>query len=345
MRILFLTHRFHPDVGGIEVNSEVLAREFSASGHEVTLMTWSDDPGRKDFPYQVIRQPSLGQLLREHLRADVVYENNPCLRLAWPALFFGKASVVALRTWIVRTDGGLGLSERLKLLWVRRAACVIAVSDSIRLRNHPDAKVIGNPYRFELFSFLPELVRNKDFVFLGRLVSDKGVLLSLEALAKLGKSGPSASSSTLTIIGDGPQRRDLEQAVQRLNLQDRVVFTGELQGEDLVAELNAHRFLLVPSLWEEPFGNVALEGMACGCVPIVSDGGGLPDAVGKAGRVFRRGDVDALVEAMEEMLEEPEKVEQFKSQAASHLREHHPEVVGRRYLQAIEESLGKKKRA
>ena len=51
----------------------------------------------------------------------------------------------------------------------------------------------------------------------------------------------------------------------------------------MVEELNRHEIMVVPSRWNELFGVVALEGMACGCAMLVSDGGGLPDAVGYAG--------------------------------------------------------------
>ena len=49
---------------------------------------------------------------------------------------------------------------------------------------------------------------------------------------------------------------------------------------DLVNQLNQSEILVVPSLWSEPFGIVALEGLACGCALLASDAGGLPDAVG-----------------------------------------------------------------
>ena len=60
-----------------------------------------------------------------------------------------------------------------------------------------------------------------------------------------------------------------------LGLERQVEFTGVLQGETLVRTLNAHRIMVVPSRTPEPFGVVALEGIACGCVVVGSEGGGL----------------------------------------------------------------------
>src|SRR5690606_40338743 len=96
------------------------------------------------------------------------------------------------------------------------------------------------------------------------------------------------SGFRLTIIGDGPEAPVLKALAVKYGLEHKVDFKGSLQGKELVDCLNQHKLILVPSRWEEPFGNVALEGMACGCIPVVSDGGGLAEAVGHAGLTFQR---------------------------------------------------------
>ncbi|MCD0486862.1 glycosyltransferase family 4 protein [Pedobacter sp. MC2016-14] len=340
MRILFITNFFYPYIGGIEVNSEILANGFHREGHEVKLITWTAEIGDSKFDYPVIRQPNLSTLVKAHKWADVVYENNPCLKLSWPAFIFGKTSVVALRTWVSRLDGTSGWQDKLKLLWLKRAAKVIAVSKVIRDECWPEAIVIGNPYREKIFRVIPECSRTKDFVFLGRLVSDKGADLAIKALRDLnawGSSGKfSQSEFSLTIIGDGDELTSLKELVNELGLAHSVVFAGALRGEEMVKLLNEHKYLLVPSMWKEPFGNVALEGMACGCLPIVADGGGLPDAVGDAGVVFERGNLDALVLAIKKLLNDPDRESLIRSNAASHLEQHHPDVIIKRYLSVIE---------
>jgi hypothetical protein len=115
MKILFITHKFYPDIGGIEVNSEVLALGFHEAGHEVRMITWTASSGDRRFPFTVIRQPKTAILFKEHSYADVVFENNPSLRLSWPAVFFNKPIVVALRTWVNRIEGGMAWQDRLKL--------------------------------------------------------------------------------------------------------------------------------------------------------------------------------------------------------------------------------------
>jgi glycosyltransferase involved in cell wall biosynthesis len=336
LKVLFLSHKFYPDVGGIEVNSEILAHAFHNAGHTVRLLTWSADDSGRRFPYVVKRNPGMVTLLSEHRWADIVYENNPCLRLAWPSLFFRKPEVIALRTWVSRADGRIQWQDRLKFQWLKRARSVIAVSDSVRRKCWPSATVIGNPYRADLFKVEKEVTRNRGFVFLGRLVSDKGADLAIRAIHQLSSLNLNSEHITLTIIGDGPERDKLNKMVDDLGLRKQVTFAGVLKGSCLVASLNQHKFILVPSVWEEPFGNVALEGMACGCIPIVSDGGGLPDAVGDAGLVFSRGDVHSLTSCIQNLLGDEALQTKLRNAAPLHLAEHHPEVVARKYLEVID---------
>lgn len=344
LKILFLSHNFHPFIGGIEVISDILAQAFTKAGHDVHLLTWSKDSTKKAFPFTIIRSPSKRILFKEHAWADLVFENNPCLQLAWPGIFFNRPSVVALHTWISRTDGRIGLKDRLKLSWwLGRARKVIAVSNALRSRSWADATIIGNPYRESDFKIMRGVLRTKGFVFLGRLVSDKGVDIAIQAIYRLSNSKEYKSffkaKPVLTIIGEGPERFKLELLAAELGLSDNVHFTGALSGKLLIECLNQHRFLLVPSVWEEPFGVVVLEGMACGCIPIVSDGGGLPDAVGKAGLIFRRGDVDELVACIHKLINNSELEQQCRDAAINHLKAFHPDVVSKKYLEVIESAV------
>lgn len=338
MKILFLSHYFYPQIGGIEVNSDLLAHAFHQHGHEVRLVTWSPDPEERKFDFPVIRQPGLSTLFKEHRWADLVFENNPCLRLGWPALFSGKPTVVALCTWVSRTDGSKGWQDKLKYKWLQRAAKVIAVSDIIREECFPPAVVIGNPYGVDTFKKIPGAIRDLDFVFLGRLVSDKGADVAIKAIQSLINDPlykTRGLTFNLTIIGKGDEMDNLVAMVKDMGLTSFVTFTGALSGDTLVAALNRHKYMLVPSVWKEPFGNVALEGMACGCLPIVSDGGGLSDAVGNAGLVFKRGDVESLVETIKDLLADPEMEKNLRAHADAHLRNHYPDVVSAKYLDVL----------
>ncbi len=343
MKILFLSHSFFPDIGGIEMHSEILAHSFANAGHEVHLVTWSCGGTEKDFPFAVIRNPGKYRLIQEHKWADVVFENNPCVRLAWPSFFLRRPLVIALHTWISRINGTISWIDKLKIKRLILAKRVIACSHALRLRCWPDSTVIANPYQDNLFKVLPDVNRSKDFVFLGRLVSDKGVDLALRAIHKLiqlkKRDQNSSNDISFTIIGNGPERETLEKLVHELGLEKNITFKGALKGGQLVECLNEHRFLLVPSVWEEPFGMVALEGMACGCLPIVSDGGGLPDAIGKAGLTFERGNVDSLVSTIQQVWNDQELEKKLRTAIPEHLSLHQQELITKRYLTVIEEVM------
>ncbi|RYE14016.1 MAG: hypothetical protein EOP45_20295, partial [Sphingobacteriaceae bacterium] len=128
-KILLLSHHFYPFIGGIEVISEVLAAAFVKAGHEVHVVTWSAGAEDKVFPFTIVRNPTALTLLREHRWADIVFENNPCLRLAWPTLLLNRPVVTALHTWITRADGSLGIQDKLKTRWwLGRSKQVVAIS-------------------------------------------------------------------------------------------------------------------------------------------------------------------------------------------------------------------------
>jgi glycosyltransferase involved in cell wall biosynthesis len=103
--------------------------------------------------------------------------------------------------------------------------------------------------------------------------------------------------------------------------------------------LNQHRILAVPSRWEEPFGVVALEGIACGCVVVAADGGGLPEAIGPCGVTFARGDAGALAERFRELLRPGADLRPFHAAAPAHLARHATREVAARYLAVFREAL------
>ncbi len=341
MNILVLSHYFYPAIGGIETLTEMFSHELVNHGHNVRVLTWSVDNTHKQFPFVVVRNPDVNTLFREHNWADVVFENNPSLRLSWPNVFVRRPLVTSLQTWISRTDGTSSAQDWVKVKWLKRAYKVIACSNAIRNVCFPDSVVIPNPYDANTFRRIPGVTKTEDFVFLGRLVSDKGADAAIKALHQIvtdaernGKFKP-----TLTIIGEGPERVALETLSNKLGVGKSVLFTGSLRGEELARCLNKYRYLLVPSAWKEPYGIVALEGMACGCIPIVSDGGGLPEAVGSAGLVFKRGEVADLANHMVQLLTDDALCNQLRAAAADHLAKNQSKTVVKQYLDILTEAV------
>jgi glycosyltransferase involved in cell wall biosynthesis len=111
-------------------------------------------------------------------------------------------------------------------------------------------------------------------LFVGRLTPQKGCEYLIRAMQYvLGKY-----NAKLVIVGDGPSRGFLEDEARRLGLSGKVIFTGFLPDDEMIKLLKSADVLVVPSVYE-PFGIVALEGMAAGTPVVVSDIDGLSEIV------------------------------------------------------------------
>ncbi|MBY0468531.1 MAG: glycosyltransferase family 4 protein [Burkholderiaceae bacterium] len=331
MNILFCSVPFRPSVGGIETVSALLAERFHRSGHQVVLVTQTASNVPDTDMFEVVRQPSARRLFALVRWAEVVFHNNISLRFAWPQVLLRRPWVVAHHTWIP-TRGWAARVKRWVLPQARHIAVSQAVADSLAV----PCTVVPNPYADDAFSRIGGIARDRELVFVGRLVTDKGVDLLIDALALLARRGRHVR---LTVVGDGPEGAALREQAHALNVADRVDFVGRRVGPGLVATLNAHQVLVVPSVWEEPFGVVVLEGMACGCVPLVTRSGGLPEAVGACGVVLPHSDRPALAttlaDGIDALLGDLESVDHYRQQVAPHLERHTRDRVARDYLQVL----------
>jgi glycosyltransferase involved in cell wall biosynthesis len=139
------------------------------------------------------------------------------------------------------------------------------------------------------------------FAYVGRLVSEKGLNLLLEAAGRLNVAG---CSFRLKFIGDGPERARLTERVDLLGLRRQVAFTGLVQGQDLEKALHDVAVVIMPSICEETAGLSAMENMMRGRTVIAADIGGLGELVGDAGLKFPVGDAESLAWCMMRVLRE-----------------------------------------
>jgi glycogen(starch) synthase len=333
LKLLISSHFFAPSIGGIEQVGGIVAEELSRLGHEVRVLTTTTaeaEPAGQRFA--VFRRPSLRRIVQQLRWCDVYLQSNISLATFWPAVVLRIPTVVTYHTWLTRPDGRIGAKDRLKRLVAKLASRNLAVSRAVAATVSPDCEVIPNPYRDELFKRNPAIRRDRDLVFLGRLVSDKGADLLIDSLKELNNRG---LKPTLSIIGGGPEEPALKAQVTRAGLDDRVRFLGKRTGQELVDELCRHRIMVVPSRWLEPFGIVALEAMACGLIPVVSSGGGLPEAVGPCGSTFPNGDSAALADRLEQILANPDSQIEMLRGAEQHLARHARHAVVESYLAAL----------
>jgi glycosyltransferase involved in cell wall biosynthesis len=132
-----------------------------------------------------------------------------------------------------------------------------------------------------------------EFLFVGKLAEYKGVDLLLDAWQRL--QHPHA---TLCIVGDGPMAGRVERAAATAG--SRVRWAGPVPAGDVANHLAAARAVVVPSVWEEPFGRVAAEAMAYGRPVITTGRGGLAEVVGDGAGWITGTDPAALASAIDE---------------------------------------------
>jgi glycosyltransferase involved in cell wall biosynthesis len=206
----------------------------------------------------------------------------------------------------------------------RCAAANICITEHVLRRVRlPRSSVIyyGLPANDDVARPLPTRGSSRPIVFacVGRITGVKGLPILLKAASILKAEG---RKFALRIVGDGPDRLEFERLARRLDLSDRLVVTGFLDGERLRQELEDVSVVVMPSIWEETAGLAAMEQMIRGRMVIAADIGGLSEVVGDAGLKFQPGDIVGLADRMRQILDDPAIIEMFgecAGERASHL--------------------------
>jgi glycosyltransferase involved in cell wall biosynthesis len=143
-------------------------------------------------------------------------------------------------------------------------------------------------------------LEKNEIIFVGRLVERKGVKFLIDAFSRVATS----IRHRLVIIGDGPERAQLEMQVRRLGIKDRVRFTGIITNGELKQYYRTCSFLILPAIYDqkgdtEGLGVVLLEAMSYGKPVVASRIGGITDIVDNGnGILVESADPDALAQAI-----------------------------------------------
>jgi glycosyltransferase involved in cell wall biosynthesis len=183
------------------------------------------------------------------------------------------------------------------------------------------------------------------FVYCGRLAAEKGVALLLRAFARVHRELPTAR---LRIVGEGPERGDLERLAGELGLERAVTFRGWVPAAAVERELADAWALVTPSLWAEPLGLAAREAIVRGVPVVASRDGGLGETIeeGVTGLVFPNGDQTALGERLEAVARGREFPEHMLSQDSVSLARaswdvhHHGEALHRVFEDVVARRRG-----
>jgi glycogen(starch) synthase len=168
-------------------------------------------------------------------------------------------------------------------------------------------------------------------LLVGRLVYEKGFHLALDALAPVVKQ---LGNVRFVVAGTGTAEAELKLQARRLGLRRYGSFVGWV-GDDMLHSLyRVAEVVIVPSIYE-PFGLVALEAMASGCLCVVADTGGLREVVpddGTVGIRFPSRNSDALGAILERFLTDDAARAQVVAEARDHVLRFDWDEVARRTL-------------
>jgi glycogen(starch) synthase len=220
-------------------------------------------------------------------------------------------------------------TRRLKRLLIGRvpfmgSASFIAISRAVKQHYLPGgydpARIAVIPNGIDQAFFERPLMRNTSSVqkplqllFVGRLRVEKGLLVLLKALDLLLNGNGRREEHDLPVhlhvfgAGDEVYVRELESFLREKQLRQVVTFHGKVPQSELLEQYDRADMLLVPSLWDEPFGLVVAEAMARGLPVIASNCGGPAELIthNSDGLLVPPGDVEALAAAIQEMIDHP----------------------------------------
>jgi glycosyltransferase involved in cell wall biosynthesis len=163
--------------------------------------------------------------------------------------------------------------------------------------------------------------RKLELMFLGALVPYKACDLALRGAAPLLQR----HAARLTIVGDGPERKRLEELTKSLGIEESVSFCGMLPHAEAMQRLRSADVMVYPSV-REFGGAVVVEALASGAVPIVADFGGPGDIV-QAGIGYKipltseNDVVEHIEKALTELAHDRDLLEHIRQQGMSYARE------------------------
>lgn len=228
----------------------------------------------------------------------------------------------------------LHLNEKIK-----RAAFVVAISSFCRSQlyrwaEYEDWKKVhivrcGLEKEFHSVS-TPAYPTRRTLVCVGRLCEQKGQMLLLNAVSELRRKG---HVFQLILAGDGDMRADLEAQIRHHSLEETVTITGWISSDQVRSALLSAQAMILPS-FAEGLPVVLMEAMAVRRPVLATHIAGIPELVvhGDNGWLFPAGDVERLVEVIEEFLKVPiETLEEMgKSAHARVLALHDVDVEARK---------------
>jgi N-acetyl-alpha-D-glucosaminyl L-malate synthase BshA len=341
----------YPTYGGSGVVATELGKALALRGHKVHFITYKQ-PARLDFftentfyhevyvsSYPLFDFPPYETALTSHLVDVVKFEKLDVLHVHY-AIPHASAAIMAkqilasegIHIPVITTLHGTDITlvgkdasfEPVVRYSINMSDGVTSVSESLKQDTYKlfdikrEIKVIPNFIDFTRFSkknhehFKTAIAPNgeKLIVHTSNFRKVKRIDDAVKVFAEIIKKIP----SKLLLVGDGPERINIEKLCRELNLIDKVTFLGKQnQVEEILSVCD---LFLMPSETES-FGLAALEAMACELPVISSNAGGIPElnVDGVTGYLCDVGDVATMSEKAIYILEDTERLNTFKAAA------------------------------
>ena len=323
MRVAYVYDAIYPDIpGGVERRIWEISKRLAKRGHDVHIFgmhLWNGGSiiqrdgvtihgicrsyplykggRRRIFPVIPCAVRTFFALLNEHF--DIIdCQNAPylsALAVAISSRISGSSLIITWHeVWGDYWYEYLGLygsfGKGVERILARSSKHVIAGSETTRddfrvLNPVHDMRIIPNGIDFAEITHTPPAGMKSDILFVGRLIWEKHVDVLIDAVSLLTLHHPGIRC---IVIGDGPERLNLEMRARKKGVNENIVFTGFLKdSRDVISYMKSSRVFAFPST-REGFGISALEALACG-LPIVTI-----DHPKNASRVFARGGCGVL---------------------------------------------------
>ncbi len=364
MRILALNWRdpHNPEAGGAEIHLHEILKRAVAAGHEVIHVShaiqWLPDKEVIDG-VQIHRHGnwySYNFTLKKYCQSlnldsfDLIIEDICKVPVFSPK--WSKTPVLAIVPHLFGTTAYREVSF-IKALYVNALEAMIpkvyaksnfvAISDSTKhdlvRRGIPADQISVIPCGIDTDFYKQNssiTVEKGRLLFVGRLKKYKGVQHLLKAMKILQSKN---IQTKLTVIGEGDYSHSLKLLVGKLQLQDFVSFKGFISQADKLRFLQQAYIAVFPSA-KEGWGLTVIEANCCGTPVIASDSDGLRDSVqnGKTGILVKHEDPDALAQALEQLLSNPQMREQFSTNALVWAKTFNWDLTGERMIKIMQQT-------
>lgn len=215
--------------------------------------------------------------------------------------------------------GSKTIAERISI--INKASAVYCVSNFIKNKFEQDLNyitdkiyVLNNGVDRTLVNF-PK--KQKSVLFVGRLVREKGVHLFVDAVKKLAPKFHNWKFFICgsPVLGDDKKKSNFGSLVTKkfLNIGEQAIFTGFLSNKNINEMMQEASIIVVPSLWEEPFGLVVAEAMSNGCAIITVDKGGIPEIIDKNGLIIKNITTEKLIQKLQILMNDSKTLKNFQN--------------------------------